>query len=338
MVQHLPVKPGPRLVARLAIDCVLRVVRAITHHLDGDLLGGLVFLVLVQARYWQMSKAGVPAGEELRDGEGGLRPISINSLARSLKTPTETMRRCVVRLIDRGWCVRTGTKGVVVSDDVLRGPQMADFIAEIRASFWRMMADLRNLGFDFDHLGRANGEHAAASAELYVPAAETAFRKPPGDGSDSIIDRVIFDFVLRSIECGIIPHNNDYVRSCVFVAIMSANASPYAYNPHEAWRYATHDEPPPDSARRPVSVAELSQMLGLPYETLRRYVNALVGDGKCVRDARKGLLIPVDVLQLPELLQSGADTALRFGQMVGEFKRLGLDLATADFTALAGTP
>lgn len=332
-MQHKPAKPAARVVTRLVVDFVLRCIRAATRNFEGDLLGALVFLVLLQARHSRipLRSGGAPAP----NGGETQRPISVYSLAQSLKTPPETMRRCVGRLIARGWCVRADGKGVVIPDELPADARNVQLVREMHRAFWRMLADLKDIGFDFDLMDRASlsTDDVAVGLAVLPDAAptEATARKL----SDPAIERVIVDFVLRFIESGVAPHNNDYVRSCVFVAIMSANAAPFAYDPEKAWHYATHDTPPPDAARRAASLAEISQILGMPYETVRRYVNALIADGLCVRDERKGLTIPMSILQSPEALNVGFGVTMRFAQMIGDLKRLGIEFRMTDFAALA---
>lgn len=331
MVRHDPVRPPPRVVTRLVVDFVLASVRAITRHLDGDILGGLAVLALLQIRNAQMA-APSDGGAEAQP-----HPISVQSLAHSLKTPPETMRRCVARLIDTGWCARVPGKGVIIADGVRSRAVIDALMADIRNAFWRMITGLRAIGFDFDLMDQASAPAAEGPVVPEVALPPVAAGDDAGVGfperSTPAIDRAILDFGLRIVDAGTAPHDDDYVRTCVFAAIMSANASPFAYDPALAWEYATHETPPPDSARRPVTLAEIAQLLGIPYETARRYVNALVAKGYCVRDARKMLLIPMELLQTPEALLTGLEMVRRFVQMVADLKRLGFDFRSADAPA-----
>lgn len=74
-------------------------------------------------------------------------------------------------------------------------------------------------------------------------------------------------------------------------------------------------------------------MLGIPYETTRRYVNLLVSRGHCIRDAHKGLIIPMELLQRPDLVQNGLEMLRRFMHLIGELKRLGFDFRAVDRAA-----
>ncbi len=311
--------PPPRLVGRLCIDFILRAVRAVTRNLDGDILGGLVVLALLQREYSQL-----PAGTLDAREHAAARPISVKSLARSLKSPPETMRRCVTRLIATDWCTRFDKQGVLLSQTLRAREKTAVLMADIRSEFATMLTDLRSIDFDFDLMDRAPVPDDVPNAEIPIFAADKKMagaQLPPSAG----FDRIMLNFGLRVVDCGTTPFGNNYVLTCVFSAIMSANASPFAYDSREAWRYGGHATPPPDDVRRPASLAEISQILGIPYETARRYVNALVARGHCVRDARKGLLIPMELLQSPLSLATGMEIVGRFVQMVGELKHQGFD-------------
>ena len=150
-----------------------------------------------------------------------------------------------------------------------------------------------------DRASDADDGREAETRSAAVRATSIPSPLPPG------FDRVMLNFGLRVVDCGTTPFGNDYVLTCVFSAIMSANASPFAYDPREAWRYGSYTTPPPDNARRPANLTEISQILGIPYETARRYVNALIARGHCTRDARKGLLIPMDLLQIAAVNSDG---------------------------------
>jgi DNA-binding Lrp family transcriptional regulator len=52
----------------------------------------------------------------------------------------------------------------------------------------------------------------------------------------------------------------------------------------EGWRYATVDAPPPQEARRPISISALARSLNIPRETVRRRVEALIRAGVVERN------------------------------------------------------
>jgi len=279
----------------------------------------------MQGRYAQCASEGPEAGSP--------RPVSVQSLARSLKTPAETMRRCVGRLLELGWLERVPAKGVVISNDPKASAEIASLLGEFRAEFRRMLVDLKSIGFDFDLMDQTGEQHDAMIVEVPGIAQHAPCRNDVFDSHDPAIDRAILDFGLRIIDEGTAPLFNDYVLSCVVGAIVSANTSSVAYDPETSWIYGREEMSLPDDVRRPVTLAEISQLLGVPYETTRRYVNRLVKWRLCVRDERKLLIIPAAHLNLPVSQAVRANIVKRFVQMVGELKRLGVDFRAIEARA-----
>ena len=324
MIQQAIPRPPVLVVARASVGFLLQCVRAVTRHVDGDILGGITVLALLQGTYAHIShSADGPRGDAVR-------PVSVQSLARSLRTPPETMRRCVARLIALGWCERVSTKGVVIADSAAARAQIDLFLAEMRKAFFAMLTDLKRIDFDFDIMGQAAVQKEPEPLDVNndLPA------EGHGDGVDAYralaMDRAMVDFGLRIVDGGTPALGHDYTIGCVFCAILSANAAPFAFDPQNAWRYGTRDSLAPDEVRRPVPLSEISQMLGVPYETVRRYVNALIACGDVVRDERKGLLVPSHLLMSPRLITASMEIARRFVEMTGELKRLGFDFHTLD--------
>jgi hypothetical protein len=322
MAQQEVLRPPPRVVTRLAIDFLLQAVQFVTLHLDGDILAGLAVLALLQGNFSQNDdKSPASEARSRRDA----RPVSVQSLARSLKTPPETMRRCVARLIEQDWCIRVPKKGVVISDSEAARAKSERLMADIRAAFLRMLSDLKSINFDFDLMDRGIGDREGIRGS---PGSAARGRSPEASGPKNNLDRIVLDFGLRMVDGSTAPFGDDYVLTCVFAAIMSANASRIAYDPQQAWRYGAYESPPPDDERRAVSLVEISQLLAIPYETTRRYANTLIERGYCIRDERKALLIPAEVLQSPAALAIGFEIVKRFVQMVSELKRMGFDFGS----------
>jgi hypothetical protein len=309
MVQHSPVRPPVLIATRASVTFLLNSVRAITRHVDGDILGGITLIALLQRKL---------ANPDNPD------PISVQSLARSLKTPRETMRRCVGRLIGLDLCERMPPYGIVVSGSESARVKIDALLREMRGGFLDMLLDLKQIGFDFDLMNQAS-EPVDDFAAMAGPEEDI---RAVADKADPALDRIVVDFGLRIVDSTSPMLGYDFAVSCVFMAVLSANASPFAFDPTEAWRYGTRDELPPDEARRPVQLMEVSQVLGIPYETARRQVNKLIAGGHCTRDRRKGLLVPSELLLSPALVSASMAVVSRFVQMVAELKRLGFDFHT----------
>lgn len=72
----------------------------------------------------------------------------------------------------------------------------------------------------------------------------------------------------------------DVLRGLIIVGINQANV---AHIRSESGQFATAENPVPLEERRPISVHALSLELGVPYETTRRHVKALIDSGVCIR-------------------------------------------------------
>ncbi|HEX3407060.1 MAG TPA: hypothetical protein VHS81_07460, partial [Caulobacteraceae bacterium] len=59
----------------------------------------------------------------------------------------------------------------------------------------------------------------------------------------------------------------------------------------------------PDEMRRPISVARLAHSAGLPFESVRRAVQQLIGVGACER-VRGGVIVPRSVIERPQNIRA----------------------------------
>lgn len=305
--------PPIRLVVRLLLEFMVAALPPLSRWQDGDLVRGIVFLAILQAgrpRFAELARRGILAWPRSDDA---LKPLSVNSLAASLGLPYETARRQVQRLTAAGLVRRVEAQGVIVPESVVQSDAFAAYASEIHALFLKMMRGLRAIGFDFDSFGR--GAVAADDGEPDVPA-------------DAGLRHVVIDFMLRLVECGLAVHDNDMMRAFVFTAIMAANAEPYTAAPNAAWDFATLAQSPPESRRRPITVRELSARVGIPYETTRRTVAALLADKDIVRVGRHGLINPQVSPRDVRLHESGAVVLSRFVQFIGDLRRLGFSFET----------
>jgi len=305
-------------------------VRLVTQNLNGDILGGIAMLALLQGKF---AHGTLLTTDDDACGSREARPVSVQSLARSLRTPAETMRRCVARLLERGWLERVPAKGIVISNNPKARAEIAALLGGFRSEFRRMLVDLKSIGFDFDLMDQASEQSEAVIVDV---AGLTQISRCQSDifaNHDPAVDRAILDFALRIVDEGTTPLFHNYVLSCVMGAIVSANTSSVAYDPEVSWVYGSEETSPPDDARRPVTLAEISQLLGIPYETTRRYVNTLVRYRLCVRDERKMLTVPTILMNSPISQSVRTNIVKRFVQMVSEMKRLGVDFRAIDARA-----
>ncbi|HEY0302645.1 MAG TPA: hypothetical protein VGC36_14965 [Rhizomicrobium sp.] len=300
--------PPIRLVMRLLLEFMVGTMPELSRWHGGDLVRGIAFLAVAQAnrpRFSELARAGILPWTR---GDAALKPLSVLALAESLKLSYETTRRRVLALDREGLVLRL-EQGVVVPNAVVAAEPFTFFADRTYGRFLAMLRGLRAIGFDF-----------ASFSKDATPDAGP----PPPDGEPDLAARhVVIDFVLRLVECGLFAHENDLVRALIFSAVMSANAEPYTADPGAAWDYATLAQSPPESRRKPVSVAEVAQRTGIPYETARRYVVALLRDKDLARIPGKGLINPQVSPRDALLHRSGALVMSRFVQLVGDLGRLG---------------
>lgn len=132
-----------------------------------------------------------------------------------------------------------------------------------------------------------------------APAAATA-------DEVAIAVRLAGEFFVRGVEIVARAHGGDLLRGIIFTAIAVANG--------EA-------APTGSGERRPVSVMSISHSIGVPYETTRRYVNMLVADNLCIRDGRRGVLIPEHALLTPEMEAAYRESYASFNRLATALKR-----------------
>lgn len=143
-------------------------------------------------------------------------------------------------------------------------------------------------------------------------------RAAPGAPAEKprLVARLTQEFLLRSLMAAAELHGGDIVRTIVCLTIIAANTSHLNASHGTTSRFDDMDNVPPDSERRPISVLALSKSLGMPFETTRRHVNALIAAGYCVR-VSGGLIVPAAVIASAEntrLLLFAVANARRFAR------------------------
>lgn len=126
-----------------------------------------------------------------------------------------------------------------------------------------------------------------------------------GDGI-AIAARLAGEFFVRGVEICARAHGGDLLRGIVFTAIAVANGEAAAGG----------------GRPRPVSVMAIAHSIGVPYETTRRYVNALAADGLCRREGRAGIVVPEDALLRPEMLAAYRETFASLNRLASALRRL----------------
>lgn len=274
-----------RIAIRALGEFLTHVCAAVLKRFEGELDIGFLFVALL--RQADLGGAGAPI------------PISINALSRSLARPFETVRRLSNRLCDLGLAERND-QGIFIPHHVGGNPLAQAIRADIYDNFVRLIVDQARLGYP-------------------LPAAQERAI------NEAAVERGALDLVLLSFEFGIPPQSKrDWQRPLLYLAVMTANARPFTFDPVLALRYADITTPPPDSHRSPVSTGALARSMGMPYTTVRRHLEALVEAGQLVRAATGGYLVNM------AWMQSAASAAAGIG-MVVQLDRVLRQVAAAGF-------
>jgi hypothetical protein len=261
-------------------------------------------------RNWRYARLDdIPPDEERR-------PVSIKGLAESLGSPFETTRAHVNALIESGICAKVDG-GVVVPSHVLASEKVAASNVVLWESFWAMIAGLKAIDFDFAAVtGRRDLDSALVVEPGFTPVA--AIEAPR-----RLVARVTAEFYLNAILGGSIALDGDWTATALFGAIMSMNTETMARDAATAWAYSRADTPPPDSVRRPATIREAADRLGLDKESARRYVHAMVRNGQLTR-GDKGYYASMAHMQSPRGRRAATEMTKAFYRMIYDLSALGL--------------
>lgn len=194
------------------------------------------------------------------------RPISGRALSRTLSMPYETVRRHAVKLVQSGQCLEK-QGGLVVPPAVCRGRPVETFLRGLYLETARALTDLTRI--------------EAARYRVKLP------RAGPLTKDQRVIALAATTFLLAGIKTLRGYWAGDMVKGLVFTTIWTTNVRHVMSTAAAGTRDVLGDE-----HRQPVTVLALSKTLGLPYETARRHVQALMRDGLCVRQGNHGLVVP----------------------------------------------
>ena len=144
-----------RASIRLASNYLLRNVEVVSEAAEGDLMGGLIFSAILQANVSPISnnpKLGKTYGQMDAIPPDAVRsPISVNALAESLGIPYETTRRHVNKLIKDGFCVKVGSRGVIVPAEVIASPRLMKSGLQQYSHLMHFLGQLKEIGL-LDHV------------------------------------------------------------------------------------------------------------------------------------------------------------------------------------------
>lgn len=137
--------------------------------------------------------------------------------------------------------------------------------------------------------------------------------------TERIALRAALGFYLRcSREIASSLGGGDVLRGLIIVGINQANV---AHIRSESGQFATAANPVPLDERRPISVHALSLELGVPYETTRRHVKALIESGVCIRVENGVVMLPHTIDKISLRLRRNLENVQAF---VTELRRGGI--------------
>lgn len=130
------------------------------------------------------------------------------------------------------------------------------------------------------------------------------------------------DYILRWVEIANETHGADLVYALVFTTLWAGNVS------HLRGRtYSGVDDIPPDDERRPITIRQVSDSLGLPYETVRRRVVEMLDRGMAQKVGREGFIVPGAALGRPEVVNGLKRSHSSLMRFLKELKTLGIEAA-----------
>jgi DNA-binding Lrp family transcriptional regulator len=277
-----------RVIARLSSEYVLRILQ-LTIEAFGDIRAGLVGQAIATANTAHFDASNdwgrLSVGADFTSPSGARRPITVSRIADSLGFPFETTRRIVQRLIDDGVCMRV-QGGVILSIATVQGPGIISAVGANVGYVRRFIRDLQAIGL------------ADAMLLDELELAEETKRDP---FAVRVVARLSAQYLLRICQL-LIEIYGDVRCGVIAQTILTSNTAHLDTRTGEGWRYASIDETPPDEVRRPISVARLAESLGMPFETVRRYVRQLTEDAACIR-VEGGLIVPRAVQERPAAIR-----------------------------------
>jgi hypothetical protein len=136
--------------------------------------------------------------------------------------------------------------------------------------------------------------------------------------------RLSTEFVLRFVAEVSKRHQGDLLEGLILLTIITANSSHVDHDPKNPRQFVAIEDVHPDEISRPVSILAVSGSLGMPYETVRRYVNRLLKTGACVR-VKGGLIVPAEWLHTQANYQSLRENMVSLRRFLGALKRGGIE-------------
>ena len=294
-----PARLANRLTVAFVLDMV-SIARGDRHVLDALLISTITqanIAPILQQGDLQVAYATVEEAvpDELR------RPISINALANSMGLPFETVRRRVKGLVDEGICAYRDT-GVVLPTSAFTSPERvkSGFLAyeRLRAFYYQ----LRDLG-------------------LMAMVPPPTVKMEPSALPMRTAVRLGSQFVLRAIEV-LMRTQGDAMKVLILLQVFVSNTEGFTTDMAGGSTYEAPDMIP-DKLRRPVRTSTLSRLLGLPQETVRRHVDALVESDSLAR-VQGGVIVSAESLARTRVRSGIAENIANMQRLFTGLSQLGV--------------
>ena len=134
------------------------------------------------------------------------------------------------------------------------------------------------------------------------------------------------EFVVRYMRDAAHLFGNDYDCAMIFLAVLEGNGRLNIRDPSFARDYSDARVSLPVETVRPMSRQAIAESLGMPRETVRRKIAALIERKFLIEDPRGGVITARDVIGRPEFLAAQA-------RVVNYLRQL-----RADLRSYAGAP
>lgn len=136
-----------RLAARLGIGYYVETSLVLAELVGGDIIDASITFALLQANTAHLNVRGLELGDSAPPDAQRL-PVSVHSLAMILNMPYETTRRRVMGLVERGWIMRRGGKGMIVPAEKLQSPRITQALERNFSNLRRLTKQLRDNGLE----------------------------------------------------------------------------------------------------------------------------------------------------------------------------------------------
>ncbi len=280
-----------RQTYRLGSNYVLLAARLVAQAIDRDMIKALIFLSISRANVsaFATTTEAVTTFAGLSDvpPDDVRVPVTVYRVARGLGLPYETARRHVANLKATG-------------RSVLQGPGYLQAIEENAALTTNLVVQLQRFG-------------VTSNVQSSAPARDVS-RQTMRLSVEYFLDAVCL--MARAMEL-------DFVDVLLLRATSLANVDRLVHDPILGAQFGGLADIPSDDHRTPVSVFAIAKFMLMPYETVRRRMNRLVGLGVMERWVHGGFVVPEAVIR-PNVIAGTAEFATLTEEFLTKLSRIGV--------------